>query len=43
MRHWFWHIVAIFTTCDLYTEYVSDEEYERYLSFMKKHGFNGAP
>jgi len=43
MEHWFWHIVAMIFVCDLSNEGVSDDEYEMYLAFMRKHGFNGAP
>jgi hypothetical protein len=43
MRHWFYHIVALIFVCDLSTEEVSDDEYDRYVNFMKRHGFDGAP
>lgn len=43
IRHWFWHILAMLTQCDLYHAEVSDEEYARYCAFMRRHGFLGAP
>lgn len=42
MRHWFWHIIAIMTILD-WSEGVTDEEWERYLEFMRRHGFDGCP
>lgn len=43
MKHWFWHIVAMFCVCDLYTEEVTDSEWKAYKEFMNRHGFDRVP
>lgn len=43
IRHWFWHIVAMATVCDLSIPEVSDYEWKQYKTFMQTHGFNRVP
>lgn len=43
-RHWFWHIIAIANLIFMNpSEDVTDSEWDCYLAFMKKHGFDRTP